>query len=142
MLHALKEWVDGLQRHRSRSFSRLAAPDLQDRRVAWPRHEGTQNVRLGQVYVLVITAANVDERASVLQSGRFDEQRLLHRLGDESLYVPSKPGAGKSTFCRWVALAVASSSIPPHPIGAPVQFEEQLPDALRGRFPLLCPLPQ
>jgi formylglycine-generating enzyme required for sulfatase activity len=65
---------------------------------------------------------------------------LLHRLGEASLYVPGAPGAGKSTFCRWVALVLASGAVPPHPIAADEAFEERFPDALRGRLPLLCRL--
>ena len=57
-----------------------------------------------------------DERMA--EFGR--EQRhnlLLHRLGEESLYVPGGPGAGKSTFCRWLVLAVASGFLPAHLVG-------------------------
>jgi hypothetical protein len=65
---------------------------------------------------------------------------LLQRLGEESLYVPGAPGAGKSTFCRWLALLAAGGTLADHPIPAPEGFRETLPDALRGRFPLLCRL--
>jgi len=61
----------------------------------------SQNVRLGQVYVPAVTARKADSR----RKAEFDRERqhdlLLHRLGDESLYVPGAPGAGKTTFCRW-----------------------------------------
>ncbi|HEX9754124.1 MAG TPA: SUMF1/EgtB/PvdO family nonheme iron enzyme, partial [Gemmatimonadales bacterium] len=61
-------------------------------------------------------------------------------LGEHSLYVPGAPGAGKSTFCRWLALAVANRGIPPHPVATPDGFEEVFPDALHDRLPLLCRL--
>ncbi|MBL8528313.1 MAG: SUMF1/EgtB/PvdO family nonheme iron enzyme [Burkholderiales bacterium] len=103
----------------------------------------TANVRLGQVYVPALTAAKVDDKRGS-EKGSFGRERqhdlLLHRLGDESLYVPGAPGAGKSTFCRWLALTVATGSLPDHPIGAPDEFEEVLPDSLRSRFPFLCRL--
>ena len=103
----------------------------------------SQNVRLGQVYVPAVTAPKVDKKGDE-RKAEFDHERqhdlLLHRLGEESLYVPGAPGAGKSTFCRWLALAVACGSLPAHPLETPKGFEEQLPEALRGRFPLLCRL--
>ncbi len=100
----------------------------------------SQNVRLGQVYVPAVTARKADDK----RKAEFDRERqhdlLLHRLGEESLYVPGAPGAGKTTFCRWLALAVACGSLPAHPLETPAEFEERLPDDLRGRFPLLCRL--
>ncbi len=152
VLHALKEWGE------RRGLKGTAASNavVRERYLAWLRRtcetvellgldaKETQNVRLGQVYVPAVTVSGYvhvegDQRAkdySVLQLHNL----LLHRLGEASLYVPGAPGAGKSTFCRWVALVTASGSIPPHPIAADEAFEEQLPDALRGRFPLLCRL--
>jgi Domain of unknown function (DUF4062)/NACHT domain/Sulfatase-modifying factor enzyme 1 len=99
-----------------------------------------QNVRLGQVYVPAVTSVR---NKGELQDGAWHEPRhalLLHRLGEESLYVPGKPGFGKSTFCRWVALCAATGEIPEHPIGVPDPFKEQLPQSLRDRFPILCRL--
>jgi formylglycine-generating enzyme required for sulfatase activity len=66
----------------------------------------------------------------------------LQRLGGESLYVHGAPGAGKSTFCRWLALAVATGDVRSPSLGVPEEFEEAMPKALRGRFPFLCPLRQ
>lgn len=100
----------------------------------------SQNVRLGQVYVPAVTARKVKENSKDVERDGLREQAhdlLLHRLGEESLYVPGAPGSGKSTFCRWVALAVVSGAVPSHAIAAPKEFEEQLPNSLRGRFPLL-----
>ncbi len=100
----------------------------------------SQNVRLGQVYVPAVTAAKAERDA---QSGKSPEERhalVLHRLGEESLYLPGAPGAGKTTFCRWLALVVAGGAIPAHPVAVTEEFRELLPDSLRGRFPLLCQL--
>lgn len=98
----------------------------------------SQNVRLGQVYVPAVTAR---KEGIVVDRARMHIQQqhdlLLHRLGEESLYVPGAPGSGKSTFCRWVALAVVSGAVPSHAIAAPEQFQEQLPEMLKQRFPLL-----
>ena len=102
----------------------------------------SQNVRLGQVYVPAVTAPKA-ETADRGKPEALREERhalLLHRLGSESLYLPGAPGAGKTTFCRWLALVVASGAIPAHPVGVTEEFEEKLPDGLRGRFPLLCRL--
>jgi formylglycine-generating enzyme required for sulfatase activity len=151
VLHALKEWGDG------RGLKGSTAPNavVRERYLAWLRRtcetvellgldaKQTQNVRLGQVYVPAVATETVDIRSDIwllLLDRLLNLDLLLHRLSEGSLYVPGAPGAGKSTFCRWVALVVASGAIPPHPIGAPREFEEQLPDALSGRFPLLCRL--
>ena len=102
----------------------------------------TQNVRLGQVYVPAVTAPK-DEPAKQKNPEALREERhalLLHRLGEESLYLPGAPGAGKTTFCRWLALVVATGSVPGHKIAVAGEFEEKLPAELRGRFPLLCRL--
>ena len=100
-----------------------------------------QNVRLGQIYVPAVTAFKGERSEEDGVSARdMRHELLLHRLGKESLYVPGAPGAGKSTFCRWVALCVAINAVPLHPIAVSEEFEEALPDSLRGRFPLLCRL--
>ena len=101
----------------------------------------SQNVRLGQVYVPAITPF-VGERSEDdgVSARDMRHELLLHRLGAESLYVPGAPGSGKSTFCRWLALCVASDAVPKHPIAVDEEFEEALPDSLRGRFPLFCRL--
>jgi len=99
----------------------------------------SQNVRLGQVYVPAVATG----KAGSGKPESLREERhtlLLHRLGEESLYVPGAPGSGKSTFCRWLALLAAGGTLPDHPIPAPEGFRETLPDALRGPFPLLCRL--
>jgi hypothetical protein len=65
---------------------------------------------------------------------------LLDRLDKESLYVPGDPGAGKSTFCRWLALVVASKTLPSHPIPDPEDYRETYPEDMGERLPVLVPL--
>jgi hypothetical protein len=112
----------------------LLGLDLRDR----------QNVRLAQVYVPALTPAISQERHADSSQKLIGVEGalLLRRFGDESLYVPGSPGSGKSTFCRWVALTVASDMLPSSSGELPHKFVEQLPDALRGRFPFLFPLRQ
>lgn len=52
---------------------------------------------------------------------------MLQRFGDESLYLPGDPGAGKSTFCRWLALVTAEGRVPEHPVPSPEGYAERLP---------------
>lgn len=129
----------------------LANVQIREQYMAWLRQtcesvdllglelKDSQNVRLGQVYVPAVTTP----RAKPGKPEALREEHhalLLHRLGEESLYLPGAPGAGKTTFCRWLALVVAGGVIPAHPIPCAAEFAEQLPDGLRGRFPLLCRL--
>lgn len=104
----------------------------------------SQNVRLGQVYVPAVTMgkARPNPGEPFFEEIRQvdDEHVLLERVGEESLYVPGKPGSGKSTFCRWLAYLAAGGTNPGHPIEAPDKFRETLPDSLGGCFPLLCKL--
>jgi formylglycine-generating enzyme required for sulfatase activity len=106
--------------------------------------------QLSQVYVPAITPARrapapPDPTPTLAApDGRPDDQPqhelLLGRLGEESLYCPGDPGAGKSTFCRWLALVVAGGAVPAHPIGEPDTYRETFPAALRERLPVLVPL--
>ncbi|NJD06497.1 MAG: NACHT domain-containing protein, partial [Methylococcaceae bacterium] len=110
------------------------------------------NTRLQQVYVPARVAwDNPDpaqlERLGILMDDQHDapdrrriELPLLHRLSCESLYVPGSPGAGKTTFCRWLALVAAAGQLPAHPIPTPDDFSETLPADLQGRLPVLCHL--
>jgi formylglycine-generating enzyme required for sulfatase activity len=132
------------QKHLSKSEK--AQAQIRDDYLAWLRATSesvellgltlkeSQNVRLGQVYVPAVTSAKFAARM-----GR-EDALLLDRLGSESLYLPGKPGSGKSTFCRWLAYLAAGGANPGHPIAAPEQFRETLPSELTGRFPLLCKL--
>lgn len=115
----------------------LLGLDLRDR----------QNVRLGQVYVPALTARQSEPRKRERAAARVDPDEhpyepLLHRLGKESLYVPGAPGSGKSTFCRWLALSVASGEVRSPSLAVPDAFKESMPKALQGRFPFFCPLRQ
>jgi predicted NACHT family NTPase len=65
---------------------------------------------------------------------------VLDLLGQRSLYVSGDPGTGKSTFCRWVAWLAATGKMPSFQVAAGDDLQEKLPDALRGRLPLLVPL--
>ena len=109
----------------------------------------THNVRLQHVYVPAVVIwedadpaevkAQKDMRAGDDLSDRASiDLPLIRRLGYESLYVPGAPGAGKSTFCRWLAMITASGSVPQHPIRAPREREEALLPELQGRIPVLC----
>ncbi len=151
ILHALGEWG----KRQGMTDTAASSASIRDAYLEWLRRtcesvellgldlKDSQNVRLGQVYVPAVTAQKADDQRDERRAEFGREQRhdlLLHRLGEESLYVPGAPGAGKSTFCRWLALAVASGSLPVHPVGTPEEFEERLPEALRSHFPLLCRL--
>ena len=94
--------------------------------------------RLSHVYVPALTPARQPaetERFAREKRPRFD--LLLGRLGEESLYAPGDPGAGKSTFCRWLALVAASEAPPVHPIPDPETYREGYPEGLRDRLPVL-----
>jgi hypothetical protein len=150
VLHALGEWA----KRQGITNSGASNASVRARYLDWLRREcesvellgldlkESQNVRLNHVYVPAVTPPKATDAAEKRERSGEERQpdRLLHRLGEESLYVPGAPGAGKSTFCRWLALAVASGTVPPHPVGVPEGLEEKLPEGLRGRFPLLCRL--
>jgi formylglycine-generating enzyme required for sulfatase activity len=145
-----------VNRERSKS-TRSSNESVRQRYLEWLRGEcekvvllglnlgDRQNIRLGQVYVPALTPAQPDPQIGT--GGLFvrperQHDLLLERLGKESLYVPGAPGSGKSTFCRWVGLCVASGAVPPQVLKVPEKFEETLPNSLVGRFPLLWPLRQ
>ena len=102
--------------------------------------------QLSQVYVPAITPARRSAAAPdpAAPEGRQSEQPqhelLLGRLGEASLYCSGDPGAGKSTFCRWLALVAAGGAVPAHPIAEPDDYREAFPPALHDRLPVLVPL--
>jgi hypothetical protein len=92
-----------------------------------------QNVRLNQVYVPALANRREPEdnrSRAEREPGERQLEPLLHRLGRESIYVPGTPGSGKSTFCRWVALSVASGDVPSHAPSVPDEFAETFPDTV------------
>ncbi|NBC34613.1 MAG: SUMF1/EgtB/PvdO family nonheme iron enzyme [Alphaproteobacteria bacterium] len=99
--------------------------------------------QLGHIYVPALTAppARAD-RTEGRERPEAEERRLvplLERLNDESLIVLAPAGAGKSTFCRWAVLRSIADEDLCHPVPAPDDVAEPLPDRLRGRLPLLVP---
>ncbi|MBL7044927.1 MAG: SIR2 family protein, partial [Pirellulaceae bacterium] len=123
-----------------------------------------QSVCLQQVYVPPLTSRRfVDEELSeVMQAGRGPgkgnrrrakksaareeaaeepkPQLLLDVLGERSLYVSGDPGSGKSTFCRWVAWLAATGETLAFEVADVDGFQEELPDSLRERLPVLLRL--
>jgi len=123
-----------------------------------------QSVCLQQVYVPPLTSRRfVDEELSeVMQAGRgpgkgkrrkrkksaareeaaeeAKPQLLLDMLGERSLYVSGDPGSGKSTFCRWVAWLAATGETLAFEVADVDGFQEELPDSLRRRLPVLLRL--
>jgi formylglycine-generating enzyme required for sulfatase activity len=104
---------------------------------------------LGTIYVPQTTSAAPDspeelsDRASDLLVLELDGDRralLLDRLSKESLYVDGPPGAGKSTFCRWVACLVAEGAVSATDLAGPAPFVESLDRDLARRMPVLLKL--
>ena len=103
-------------------------------------------MRLNAVYVPLTTSARAyGPEHDRLRNARLDpaesrESLLLSRLGEESLYGSGSPGAGKSTFCRWVAWLTCEGAVPPAQVEPPEGLRETLPASLTGRLPLLVPM--
>ncbi len=110
---------------------------------------------LRQVYVPAVTdrpnaladseqSARKGARLSAKPHAREDEQDrpqlLLDLLGTSSAYVPGAPGAGKSTFCRWLAWVIANGAVPSHSLPPPEGYCESIPAELAGKLPLLVKL--
>jgi formylglycine-generating enzyme required for sulfatase activity len=150
VLHALGEWA----KRQGITDSGASNASVRACYLDWLRREcesvellgldlkESQNVRLDRVYVPAVTPPKATDEAQKRERSWEERQPdlLLDRLGEESLYVPGAPGAGKSTFCRWLALVVAGKTVPSHLVGVPEAFEEKLPEGLRDRFPVLCRL--
>lgn len=152
VFHALSKWA----KDRDPATSDVvAAAGVRENYLAWVRRtyesvellglaaKDGQAVRLGHVYVPAVTQnrplgeSDRDHDAHLREA---DHKLLLHALGESSLYVPGAPGAGKSTFCRWVALTVANGAVAPHQVPPPDEFQEALPESLVGRLPVVCEL--
>lgn len=116
-----------------------------------PKHG--QAVTLRNVYVPVITRGGDVEPepgkkrkrkspdALAMPGMERPEHQLLQTLvAEKSLYLSGPPGSGKTTFCRWLTLAVCQGELPVHPIAPPDSFQETFPEPLRGRLPLLIRL--
>jgi hypothetical protein len=90
---------------------------------------------LPQIYVPALTRARRtgDEPE---RSGETPEREghdlLLHRLGEDSLYLPGDPGTGKSVFCQWVIWALAHGAVPAPSVPPPEAYAETLPASLAG----------
>lgn len=109
-----------------RSFGSVDLLGLDSRRVRAPS--------LSSVYVPAVTTSRVRE------PNASPHELLLARLSDESLYIEGSAGAGKSTFCRWVAWLVANRELPPIAAEVPDPFREEFPAALREHVPVLIAL--
>lgn len=105
-----------------------------------------QAVRLNSVYVPLTTPGGAETKSREKSIGprtlieREKPQLLLDLLDKESLYVPGPPGAGKSTFCHWVAWLAATGAMPPHEVDPPHGYIETFPSSFRNRLPVLIKL--
>lgn len=95
------------------------------------------SVNLRQVYVpaLVDRPAQPGKAESTEATEESEKQPawqlLLEAVGQSSLLVEGDPGAGKSTFCRWLCLQVMCDLAPSETVETPQSFVEVVPDALR-----------
>jgi formylglycine-generating enzyme required for sulfatase activity len=100
-------------------------------------------IKLSHVYVPALIRFTHLETGRREVSPRSPEEVLEPLLGlidKMSLYVSAPAGAGKSTFCRWAALQSIRDSTTAHPALAPEEYQEQVPESLQTRLPLLVPL--
>ena len=109
------------------------------------------SVTLRNVYVPVVTQNREpqtkmpDDVRFALQHPGSEERRAQYRLlqsiiAEKSIYLSGAPGSGKTTFCRWLALAICQGELTAHPVAPPEGFLETFPEPLRGRLPLLIKL--
>ncbi len=109
------------------------------------------SVTLRNVYVPVVTqnrepqTKKPDEVGFERQQPGSEERRAQYRLlqsiiAEKSIYLSGAPGSGKTTFCRWLALAICQGELTAHPVTPPDGFLEVFPEPLRGRLPLLVKL--
>ncbi|MBI5850494.1 MAG: TIR domain-containing protein, partial [Planctomycetes bacterium] len=105
---------------------------------------------LSSVYVPAVTTARprapeddqpVDAAMRmVMHGGERRDELLLARLATDSAYVEGSAGAGKSTFCKWVAWLVANRALPPIASDVPEEYRESFPEGLSEHVPLLVVL--
>ena len=117
-----------------------------------PKHGAS--ITLRNVYVPVTTSVTVQhpsapppmEYAGVAYpiSRQFEGRtsaRLLQALANKSsLYISGPPGSGKTTFCRWLTLAVCQGKQPIQDVSPPNELQEPFPQELSGRLPVLIRL--
>ena len=105
--------------------------------------------RLPLIYVPALTPARVvavdnDGRSAkqFLKSERPSYETVLHRLGEQSLYLPGNAGQGKSTFCQWLMLIMGQGKVPAMPLdeACEPEYRESLPESLADRLPVLLRL--
>ena len=112
-------------------------------------------VRLNHVYTPLATSARADadeplkrrsrktqpsDVAELIGNEQDSTQLLLALLNGQSLIVSGAPGSGKSTFCRWVTWLTCNGRMPPVDVPAPKAYEENFPQKLKGRLPVLVRL--
>jgi formylglycine-generating enzyme required for sulfatase activity len=100
-------------------------------------------VRLGHVYVpLMTSSARTIAESKDAEAVRFEREYpmlLMERLDTESLFVSGQAGSGKSTFCRWAALAACEGRLPAHE-GEAREYREAFPESFTGKLPVLLRL--
>ncbi|MEZ5594059.1 MAG: hypothetical protein R3F53_26520 [Gammaproteobacteria bacterium] len=93
---------------------------------------------------VVAEKADNDERSArqFLKSERPSHETVLHRLGEQSLYLPGNAGQGKSTFCQWLMLIMGYGEVPAMPLDEDCEpeYRENLPESLADRLPVLLRL--
>ena len=111
-----------------------------------PKHGA--GVRLNQIYTPLVTSVRSEHEAGsgkkrsedLLMERGEPVQLLLDLLAEQSLYVSGDPGAGKSTFCRWVTWLTCNGAVPSVDVPAPEGYREHFPAVLHRRLPVLVPL--
>lgn len=102
-----------------------------------------QAVRLNHIYVPLTTTVRRKSDEDAEQKVSNEDQKpalLLDALDESSIYVPGAPGAGKSTFCKWVAYLTACGEMPELEVKPPEGYAETFPAGLADRLPLLVRL--
>jgi formylglycine-generating enzyme required for sulfatase activity len=109
------------------------------------------SVTLRNVYVPVVTQ-NREPQSKIsghirieLQTPGSAESRTKSRLlqsiiAEKSIYLSGAPGSGKTTFCRWLTLAICQGELTTHSVAPPEGFLETFPEPLRGLLPILIKL--